>query len=141
MIQTSPDNLLSQEWQILHQDHEKYDQYGLLIKLTALLAALLSLGLKIELWLALIFIMLPWLQEGIWRTVQARTSDRILTIEKLLNKSGDQPAMQFYSNWEAGRPDTVGLIKEYLRNSVRPTVAYPYVILLGVEVVVALLYI
>lgn len=141
MIQTSPDNLLSQEWQILHQDHEKYDRYGLLIKLTALLAALLSLGLKIELWLALIFIMLPWLQEGIWRTVQARTSDRILAIERLLNKSGDQPAMQFYSNWEAGRPDTVGLIKEYLRNSVRPTVAYPYVILLGVEVVVALLYI
>jgi hypothetical protein len=111
MIHTPPDNLLSQEWQMLHQDHEKYDRYGLLIKLTALLAALLSLGLKIDLWLALVFILLPWLQEGIWRTVQARTGDRILAIEELLNKSGDQPAMQFYSNWEANRLGTVGLIK------------------------------
>jgi len=140
MTKISPNNLLSQEWQILHQDHEKYDQFGLLIKLSALLAALLSMGLKIDLWLALIFILLPWLQEGIWRTVQARTSDRILAIEKLLNKSGDQPAMQFYSNWEANRPGTVGLIKEYLVNSVRPTVAYPYVILLGTEIVATSLY-
>ncbi len=140
MTPTSPDNLLSQEWQTLHQDHETYDRYGLLIKLTALLATLLSLGLKIDLWLALTCILILWLQEAIWRTVQARTSDRILAIEQLLNKSGDQPAMQFYSNWEANRPGTVGLVKEYLRNSVRPTVAYPYVLLLGVEIVAALLY-
>jgi len=92
-----------------------------------------------SLWLALMFILVLWLQEGIWRTVQARTSDRLLTIEKTLKESGNQPAMQFYSNWEANRPGTIGLVKEYLLNALRPTVAYPYIILLGINITVALL--
>jgi len=39
---TSPRDLLSQEWNTLHQDHERYDRYALLIKLTAVLASTLS---------------------------------------------------------------------------------------------------
>lgn len=136
---TAPSNLLSQEWTRLHQDHERYDRYGLLVKLTAVLACLLALGLAMNLWLALAFILVLWLQEGIWRTVQARTSERLLTIEKSLADSGDLPTMQFYSNWEANRPGTVGLIKEYLQNAIRPTVAYPYVILLGIEIIASLI--
>ena len=132
-MHTSQENLLSQEWQNLHQDHERYDRYGLLIKLAAIFACLISLGVNLNLWLALVFIIIIWLQEGIWRTVQSRTSDRLLAIEGMLKESGDQPAMQFYSNWEANRPGSVGLVKEYLKNAARPTVAYPYVILLGVD--------
>ena len=131
-------SLLSQEWTTLHQDHERYDRYGLLIKLTAVLACLISLGLAMSLWLAVIFVLVLWLQEGIWRTVQARTSERLLAIEKLLADTGDQPAMQFYTNWEANRPGTVGLINEYVLNAIRPTVVYPYVILLGIELAVAI---
>jgi len=131
-------SLLSQEWTNLHQDHERYDRYGLLIKLTAVLACLVSLGLAMSLWLAVIFVLVLWLQEGIWRTVQARTGERLLAIEKSLADSGDLPAMQFYNNWEASRPGTVGLIKEYLLNAIRPTVAYPYVILLGIEITFAI---
>jgi len=134
---SAPANLLNQEWTSLHQEHERYDRYGLLIKLTAVLACLISLGLAMSLWLALVFVLVLWLQEGIWRTVQARTSERLLAIEKVLADSGDQPAMQFYSNWEASRPSTAGLIKEYMLNAIRPTVAYPYVILLGIELTVA----
>ncbi len=136
-MNTSPRDLLSQEWNTLHQDHERYDRYGLLIKLTAVLVSLLSLGLAMNLWLALIFVLVLWLQEGIWRTVQARTAERLLTIEKTLEQPGATPGMQFYSHWEANRPGTVGLIKEYVLNAVRPTVAYPYVILLGVEIAAA----
>jgi len=137
-LQNFPHNSLTQEWEILHKDHERYDRYGLLVKLTAVLACLLSLGLEISLWLALAFILVLWLQEGIWRTVQARTGERLLSIEKMLEVSGDQSAMQFYSNWEANRPGMAGLIKEYLLNSIRPTVAYPYIILLGINLTVAL---
>ena len=137
-MHTPPNDLLSQEWKSLHQDHERYDRYGLLIKLTAVLICLVSAGLSIVLWLALMFVLVLWLQEGIWRTVQARTSERLLAIEAMLKKSGDQPAMQFYSNWEANRPGTVGLVKEYVVNAVRPTVAYPYVILFGIEITVAI---
>ena len=135
---TPTNNLLNQEWTTLHQDHERYDRYGLLIKLTAVLACLLAIGLAMSLWLALAFVLVLWLQEGIWRTVQARTSERLLAVEKALEDSGDQTGMQFYSSWEATRPGTVGLIKEYLLNAVRPTVAYPYVILLCIEIIAAI---
>ncbi len=140
MTASSP-HLLSQEWTILHHDHERYDRYGLLIKLTAVLACLISLTVIVSLWLALVFVLVLWLQEGIWRTGQARTSERLLAIEKMIANSGDQPAMQFYSNWEANRPGTVGLIREYVHNAIRPTVAYPYVILLGIEITVAIVHI
>ncbi|MFC1747548.1 hypothetical protein ACFL2V_01945 [Pseudomonadota bacterium] len=134
-------DLLKQEWENLHQDHERYDRYGLLIKLTAALACLLSIAMGMTLWLALMFVLVLWLQEGIWRTVQARTSERLLVVEKALKKSAsennDVQGMQFYSEWEANRPGTVGLVKEYILNAVRPTVAYPYVILIALNVLVS----
>lgn len=130
--------LLSQEWQTLHQDHERYDRYGLLIKLTATLAALLTIGFTMSLPLALAFVLVLWLQEGIWRTVQARTGARLLIIERTLKEPANQAAMQFYSEWEASRPGIRALIKEYLRNAMRPTIAYPYIALLGLQVVAAL---
>ncbi len=133
---TASHDLLSQEWTALHQDHERYDRYALLIKLVAVLVCLLSIGLAMSMWLAIVFVLVLWLQEGIWRTVQARTSERLLMVEGLLKEQGDQLVMQFYSNWEAKRPGTVGLVKEYVLNAVRPTVAYPYVILLGLYVVI-----
>lgn len=127
--------LLSQEWQTLHQEHERYDRYGLLIKLTAALTCLLTIGLTMNLMLALALVLVLWLQEGIWRTVQARTSARLLIVERILKEPADHAAMQFYSEWEASRPGTKGLIKEYLHNAVRPTVAYPYIILLGLQTI------
>jgi len=136
-LNDSSHQLLAKEWEILHKDHEKYDRYSLLIKLVTVLVCLLSIGLAAPLWLALIFIMVLWLQEGIWRTVQSRTSERLLSIEAMLKEPDNQSAMQFYSNWEANRPGTVGLIKEYLFNAIRPTVAYPYIILVGINLIVA----
>ncbi len=70
--------LHSQEWKILHQDHERYDRYALLIKLTAVIACLLSIGLALNFFFGAILILVLWLQEGIWRTVQARTGERLL---------------------------------------------------------------
>lgn len=130
--------LLRQEWQTLHQDHERHDRYGLLIKLTAVIVCLLSLAFGVTLWLALVFVLMLWLQEGIWRTIQARTSERLLVVEKLLTQPDGQPGLQFYSAWQATRPGTAGLVKEYLHNALRPTVAYPYVILLAVEIAATL---
>ncbi len=137
-MQNASKPLLSQEWQILHNDHERYDKYGLLIKLTAVLACLISIVTGMSVLLGLVFIGVLWLQEGVWRTVQARTSDRILKVEEQLKHSGDQSALQFYSEWEAKRGGTAALIKEYVVNAIRPTVAYPYVILIGVDIAAAL---
>ena len=130
---------LNEEWKTLHQDFERYDRYSLLIKLTAVLSSLIIIGLAINLAIAVIFILVIWLQEGIWRTVQARTAERLLTLEKLIKSDDQKAAMQFYSNWETTRHSTVGLIKEYLLNALRPTVAYPYIVLLGLLIAIYLL--
>jgi len=134
-MNSTAQTLLSQEWQTLHQDHEHYDRYGLLIKLTAALVCLLTIALTMHLVVALALVLVLWLQEGIWRTVQARTSARLLAIEQILKNPTDHTAMQFYTEWEASHPGTTWLIKEYLHNAVRPTVAYPYVILLGLQII------
>jgi len=130
---------LNEEWKILHQDFERYDRYSLLIKLTAVLSSLIIVGLAINLWIAIIFILVIWLQEGIWRTVQARTAERLLALEEMIKSDNQKSAMQFYSNWEATRHSAAGLIKEYLLNALRPTVAYPYIVLLGLLIAIYLL--
>lgn len=136
--------LHSQEWKILHQDHEYYDRYALLIKLVAVIICLLSTGLSLNFFLGTVLIPILWLQEGIWRTAQARIGERLLIVEKLIERLAKHPheqaAMQLYSNWEAARPGTTGLIKEYLRNALRPTIAYPYVILLVIEIIALLFF-
>ena len=135
-METSRSNPLNEEWQTLHQDYERYDRYSLLIKLAAILSSLIVIGLTIHLWVALIFILVLWLQKGIWRTVQARTSERLLVLEQLIKRDEQKAAMQFYSDWEATRHGTSGLIKEYMRNALRPTVAYPYIVLLAILVTI-----
>ncbi|MCF6323817.1 MAG: hypothetical protein L3J89_05760 [Gammaproteobacteria bacterium] len=139
-MDTPTSNPLNEEWQTLHQDYERYDRYSLLIKLAAILSSLIVIGLTIHLWVAIIFILVLWLQEGIWRTVQARTSERLLALEQLIKRDEQKAAMQFYSDWEATRHGTIGLIKEYMRNALRPTVAYPYLILLGILITITILH-
>ena len=138
-MNTSTSNPLREEWQTLHQDYERYDRYSLLIKLVAMLSSLIVIGLTIHLWIAILFILVLWLQEGIWRTVQGRTSERLLALEQLIKRDERKSAMQFYSDWEATRHGTIGLIKEYMRNALRPTVAYPYTVLLGVLVTIIIM--
>jgi hypothetical protein len=42
--------------------------------------------------------------------------------------------MQFNSAWEESRPGAIGLIAEYLKNAIRPTVAFPHVMLIALIV-------
>ncbi|OUR98046.1 hypothetical protein A9Q81_12360 [Gammaproteobacteria bacterium 42_54_T18] len=131
-------NDLSIEWQILHSDYEKYEQYALLIKLFSVGLCLLCIALSIDSYLSLMLILTLWFQEGIWKTYQARSGERLLTIEAAL-KNPPKDAIgtptipfSFYSTWETQKPGTVGLIIEYISNALRPTVMYPYVILIAI---------
>ncbi len=123
---------LSAEWIALQQDHERYEASALLVKLVAVVLATLGIALS---WPALATILpLPvlWLQEGILRTSQSRLGARLLRIE-----SGATDACRLHSEWQAMRPGAVGLLTEYVRNALRPTVAFPYAVLLVVLVIVA----
>ena len=130
---TTPAISMQYEWELLHHDHERYDRNALYIKLTATIACLLSLAYQLPLLLGIVFVLTLWFQEGIWRTFQSRIADRLLLVEKGLKTKENVSTFQLYSSWEQDRPSTAGLIKSYISNSVRPTVAFPYVVLLCVE--------
>ena len=118
------------EWVTLQQDHERYEASALVIKLAAVVLATLGIALS---WPALALLLpLPvlWLQEGILRTSQARLGARLLRIE-----SGGSDAFRLHSEWQASRPGISGLLAEYIGHSLRPTVAFPYVVLLGIAIV------
>ena len=82
----------------------------------------------------ILILVILWLQEGIWKTYQARTSNRIELIEQALTKN-NVVAFQFYRQWSENRPSSVGLIMEYLKNALKPTVIYPYIPLIFITLI------
>lgn len=126
---------LQREWEVLHRDHESYERCALAIKLLAVVLSLACLAYGIDSVLAIFFMLTLWLQDGIWKTFQARLSARILSVEQTMHApTGDAVApFHLYTAWEAGKHSTAGLIKEYVMNALRPTVAYPYVVLVVIS--------
>ena len=123
----------AQEWAILQPLYERYEGSALVIKLLAV--TLFSAGLVIDIlapWLVLLCLVL-WLQEGIFKTYQARLGARLLQLEQLL--AGDAVAsgmlaFQLHRGWAAQRAGSGGLLLEYLHSASRPTVVFPYGLLL-----------
>jgi hypothetical protein len=54
---------------------------------------------------------------------------RILRIEQGV-KTGEGVAFQLHSEWLASRSGMLGLLREYAVSALRPTVAFPYAVLL-----------
>jgi len=137
---TQMNEMLGQEWTSLENSHEQYEKGGLLIKLTgiAFTAAGMALGLKTAVVVALLLIL--WGQEGIFRTFQSRISKRLLRVEELIVRAGvvhegttlsanaNMP-FQLHTEWRAGRKGVWGLLAEYAASACKPTVAYPYALL------------
>lgn len=123
---------LAQEWQTLQHGHEQYEKSSLWIKITAVLLCFISLAVVIDLLLVGVLIVVLWLQEAIVRTSQARIGDRLLQLEAMhrLESSPVASAFQLHSQWLASRGGGMALLAEYARSAVRPTVAFPYVVLL-----------
>lgn len=120
------------EWITLQNNYEQYEKYGLLIKFAsiALFVCSLALGLTVEIGVSLLLI--TWVQEGIFRTYQLRLGERILRVEELVRQSSVQPTLcyQLHSDWMAMRPGFSGLLAEYGNSMLRPTVAFPHVVLI-----------
>ncbi len=124
-------NDLQNEWAIIHSDIEKYERFSLTIKLFSVLVSTLLIAYVVDKWIAVVLILVLWLQDGIWKTFQKRLEARIVYIEQELQNKTDENSMAFqlYSQWEDNRQGVAGLIKEYLTNAAKPTVAYPYAFL------------
>ncbi len=131
---------LVEEWKVLQTQTNAYEKHALYIKLISIgivSAALLThqAGFSILLLLAVL-----WLMEAIWKTFQSRITERILTVEEALKaKSDDAQSItpcQLNTEWLAQRQGFTGLIGEYLSQSIRPTVAFPHLLLIvGIFVV------
>jgi len=137
---------LGQEWRTLQHDCERYEYAALGIKVVAVVLFFAGTAwapvAEQAPWLLGLVLLVLWLQEGIVKTYQARLAQRLLEVEQLLlaDAARDAPggAFQLHSRWLASRKGLAGLLVEYLASACRPTVAFPYAVLLLALVVRAL---
>jgi len=126
---------LIQEWQTLQNQFDSYEKHALWIKLLAIFIfsmAILSAKMSIDI---VIVMAVLWLQDAIWKTFQYRIEPRLLAVEKQLsepNPTDDFFAVcQFNRSYLKNKRSLIGMLKEYLSQAVRPTIAYPYVVFIG----------
>lgn len=123
-------NALQQEWLALQGQHERYEALALGVKLAGFATVVLVPDPRVTLPL----LTLLWLQEGVLKTFQGRLGDRLLVIEPALKAGEGAAAMQLHSDWAARRPRGLRLLGQYLKSALRPTVALPYPLLMGLVV-------
>lgn len=125
---------LGHEWTTLQDNHEQYEKNSLLIKLGSMVLFVACVALMLETAITVLLLLILWVQEGIFRTFQSRLGVRILRLEQLLRQGSPQPGYQLHTEWQASRPGAAGLFAEYGRSMLRPTVAYPYVVLMALDI-------
>ena len=129
---TNPHDIgpLGQEWIALQHEHEQHERNALLIKLLAVTLTVVALGLQLSTPATVGVVALLWLQDGIVKTFQSRLGLRLARIEALVREAAPgAQAFQLHSEWLASRKGSAGLLIEYLVNACKPTVAFPYVVL------------
>jgi hypothetical protein len=132
MPSATDSNALSQEWTTLQNNHEQYEKNALWTKIAALVLFALCWVMLVDSLTVSLVLLVIWVQESIYRTSQARLAVRILRIEEMFRVSNPATGLPFqlHSEWLATRPGFAGLLAEYAANAKRPTVAFPYVVLL-----------
>jgi hypothetical protein len=129
--------MLENEWQLLQNQYDSYEKYSLIIKLLSIsLFTVFSVFSEIS-YQSLLVILLLWLQDSIWKNFQSRIETRLITLENLLTLAteNNEKAMQFHTEFQQNRASTFKLLKEYGRQALKPTVAYPHLILFVISLV------
>ena len=127
---------LAREWSVLQNQYDSYEKCSLIIKLFSVAVLALSYFLNHVGILTVLLLMILWLQDAIWKTFQSRINVRLMEVERGLAENSSQGdagvrAFQYNSDYALNRPGLFGLIREYLKHAVRPTVAYPHILLVG----------
>lgn len=123
---------LISEWMLMQKQFDNYENCSLGIKLLCVLVVVGCYLAGLLGWLTLIFVMVLWLQDAIWKTFQSRIEQRLLALELSLSRetnTAELEAFQFNREFQRNSSSSSGLIQEYLAQAIRPTVAYPYVVL------------
>lgn len=128
------------EWYVLQNQFDSYEKHSLYIKLAAILVVFLAgILASISSFIAVILIVL-WLQDAIWKTFQSRLETRLLKIEYAISSGAEGDVLQFNSGYQRERLNGLLLISEYARQSIRPTVAFPYVVLILIVLLQAVFF-
>jgi hypothetical protein len=123
---------LGLEWTTLQNNHEHYERGALMLKLVTVVFAFALLAVNLPAQIVALVVAALWLQEGIYRTSQSRLGQRLIVLEGLIKGNEAGVPFQLHTQWQAARPGVVGMLREYVGNAIRPTVAYPYgVLILG----------
>lgn len=124
---------LSHEWSTLQNNYEQMERNALLVKLAAVVLCMGGYALGVPYELIGGTALLLWVQESLCRTSQARLGERIVRVEALVkNAASASSACQLHSDWLASRKGGLGLLGEYAAHALRPSVAFPYAVLLVV---------
>lgn len=125
---------LADEWALLQNQFDSYEKFSLLIKLANITLMSCAIFFKIFNIYLLFILMIIWLLDGIWKTFQSRIETRLLIVEEYFSKGSLHESKilpyQFNRQFMQHRPGGITLIKEYVRQALRPTVAYPHFFLL-----------
>lgn len=127
---------MENEWVLLQNQFDSYEKYSLMIKLANIsILAIAYFTNKFGLFVVFLLLVL-WMQDAIWKTFQSRIEARLLQLESGILNGAAEKAYQFNSQFEKQRPGTSALVGEYLRQAIRPTIAFPHlvlVVMLGFE--------
>ncbi len=121
-----------EEWCLLQNQFDSYENHSLFIKLTSIVIAGASCITGSAGILSAVIVMVLWGQDAIWKTFQSRIESRLLLVERSIVSGSDQKPFQFNSRYQQHRRSGMSLIREYLDQAIRPTIAFPHVVLLPV---------
>ena len=122
------------EWVTLQNNFEQYERCCLAVKLFAVAVFVVALLFSVSETLTLALLGVLWAQEAILRTFQARLVSRLIEVEALI-RTGDGAPMQLNTLWQARRGGLAAMLLEYVAAAARPTVAFPHVALILIDLV------
>lgn len=142
---------LQNEWTLLQNQYDSYEKFSLVIKLVCLSLSSFLFYQDMAAFYLVVIIALFWLQDAIWKTFQSRIETRLLALESALEQANTEEnsntetstnrhsndklqtltAFQFNRDFAVNRPSAIALIFSYFTQAIRPTIAYPYVVMVA----------
>lgn len=124
------------EWCLLQNQFDSYEKHSLYLKIVGIISLVATTLLSLPVFLSALLLLIIWFQDAIWKTFQARIEQRLLQVEDYIASDSDESAFQFNNEFLRVRATGLSLIGEYIRQSIRPTVAFPHALLILIAFVV-----
>jgi hypothetical protein len=118
------------EWCLLQNQFESYEKHSLYIKLSSILMLFLSEIFSVSMTSIFLILLVLWLQDAIWKTFQSRIEPRLLKIEKNIREKTEGSEFQFNKEYQLVETSGLSKILEYAKQAIRPTVAFPHIVLM-----------